>query len=148
LREEPYFCHGIDVAFSTYLTAKLRQELLNIDLPEARAFDEDQWEASIRRVYGTKDGTATAEGIIALQKRLGWIYEDKLPVYREKWAEIRKILADSPTPEQVLKMLESVGLNISELESTYGDGKLADGIRYAKDLKDRYTVLWMREQVK
>ena len=83
-----------------------------------------------------------------MQKKLGWIYENKLPVYREKWSEIREILADSPTPEQVLEMLGIVGLNINEFEKRYGEEKLANGVRYAKDLKDRYTVLWMYEQVK
>ena len=76
-----------------------------------------------------------------------WIYENKLPVYREHWAEIREILADSPTPEQVLEMLESVGLYMSEFEKMYAKEKRIDGVRYAKDLKDRYTVLWMYEQV-
>ena len=76
-----------------------------------------------------------------------WIYENKLPVYRENWAEIREILADSPTPEQVLEMLESVGLYMSEFEKMYAKEKRIDGVRYAKDLKDRYTVLWMYEQV-
>ena len=148
LRDEPYFCHGIDVAYSTYVTAKLRQELQNIDVPEARAFDAEEWEAAIRRVYGSENGSATAEGIIALQKKLGWIYENKLPIYREKWAEIRKVLADSPSPEQVLEMLGSVGLKINDFEKTYSKKKRNDGIRYSKDLKDRYTVLWMYEQIK
>lgn len=148
LRGEPYFCHGIDVAYSTYLTARLRQELQTVEMPEAKKFDKDEWEASIRRVYGAKDNMTTADGIIALQKKLGWIYENNLPLYREKWSEIREVLADSPTPEQVLEMLGTVELNIKEFEKMYGEKKLTDGIRYAKDLKDRYTVLWMYEQVK
>lgn len=148
LRAEPYFCHGIDVAYSTYVTARLRQELRAIEMPEAKVFDEDEWEASVRRVYGAKDSTTTADGIIALQKKLGLIYENKLPTYIEKWSEIRKVLADSPTPEQVLEMLDGVGLDIKEFEKMYGEKKLIDGIQYAKDLKDRYTVLWMYDQVK
>ncbi len=148
LRNEPYFCHGIDVAYSTCLTARLRQELQAIKMPEAKAFDEYGWEVGVRQVYGAKDNTTTADGIIALQKKLGWIYENKLPVYIEKWSEIRKILADSPTPEQVIEMIGTVGLQLKEFEKMYSEEKLADGIRYAKDLKDRYTVLWMYGQVK
>ena len=147
LRSEPYFCHGIDVAYSTYVTASIRRELQAIESPETKDFDAAEWEANIRRVYGSKDSSTTAEGIIALQKQLGWIYENKLPVYKEKWSEIREILADSPTPEQVLEMLESVGLPIKDFECMYSDEKRKDAIRYAKDLKDRYTVLWLYEQV-
>lgn len=148
LRGEPYFCHGIDVAYSTYVTAKLRQELQAIETPEAKAFDEEEWEANVRRVYGAKDNMTAAGGIIALQKKLGWIYEKKLSIYIEKWAEIRKVLADSPTPERVLEMLENVGLSLKDFEHMYSVEKRRDAIRYAKDLKDRYTVLWMYEQVK
>lgn len=147
LRGEPYFCHGIDVAYSTYVTAKLRRALLAVECPEAKAFDAAEWEGEIRRVYGAKDQTA-ADGVIALQKGLGWIYENKGSLYKEKWSEVRAVLADSPTPEKVLEMLESIGLTLGAFERMYTKEKLADGIRYAKDLKDRYTVLWMYEQVK
>jgi hypothetical protein len=120
---------------------------MSIDTPEAKDFDEAEWEASIRRVYSGKN-TVTADEIIALQKKLGWIYEAKLPVYKAKWAEIKRILADSPTPEQVLQMLNSIELPIEDFERTYSDDKREDAVRYAKDLKDRYSVLWMYEQVR
>ena len=146
LRDEPYFCHGIDVAYSTYVTAKLREKLLGMDTPTVGVFDADAWHEEIRRVYSVEGNTA-ADGIIALQEKLGWIYEDKTPVYRAKWEEIRAVLADSPAPDEVEKMLSSVGLPLSRFEEMYSQEKLADGIRYAKDLKDRYSVLWLYEAV-
>ena len=66
----------------------------------------------------------------------------------EKWGEIREILADSPAPEQILRMLNDVGLSLSNFEEMYSEQKRIDAIRYAKDLKDRYSVLWLYEQVK
>ena len=92
-------------------------------------------------------GTA-ADGIIALQHKLGWINEDKMPVYRAKWEAICAVLADSPTPEEILGMLTDVGLSMDDFYDMYSEEKLADAIRCAKDLKDRYTVLWLHEQVK
>ena len=148
LHGEPYFCHGTDVAYSTYITAKLRRELLKIDFPAAKEFDAAEWESNLHRVYGSDENSVTADGIIELQKRLGWIYKDMLPTYKEKWTGIREILRESPTPEHLLCMLESVGLSISEFEKMYSAEKIADGIKYAKDLKDRYTVLWLYEAVK
>ena len=99
-------------------------------------------------MYSTGANSIVADGIISLQKRLGWIFEDKIAVYTEKWKEIREILVDSPSPEQVLAMLESVDLSIDDFYRMYSEEKIADSIRYAKDLKDRYSVLWMYEQVK
>ena len=148
LYDEPYFCHGIDVAYSTYVTALLRRELLKIDVPSHRIFNIDEWKRGILRVYGAPNSTTTADEIIALQEGLGWIYEDKYPVYLERWKEIKKILADSPSPDEVLEMLGEVGLSIVEFESTYSNERIADAIRYAKDLKDRYTVLWLYNQIK
>jgi len=148
LRNEPYFCHGIDVAYSTYVTAGLRRALLEIREPEGKPFCTAEWEANIRRIYTAPGSSAAAEGIIALQNKLGWIYEDKLPVYRRKWAEIQEILADSPTPEQILAMLDDVGLSTDAFAEMYSAEKRTDAVRYAKDLKDRYTVLWLYEQVK
>ncbi|MBP3437373.1 MAG: sn-glycerol-1-phosphate dehydrogenase [Clostridia bacterium] len=147
LRDEPYFCHGIDVAYSTYETARLRRALLYIKSPEGKPFDIAEWEAAIYRVYGTEKNTDTAQQIIKLQKKIGWIYEDRLSLYKEKWEEIREILASSPTPERVGEMLGSVDLPLDDFERMYTREKRSDAIRYAKDLKDRYSVLWLYEQV-
>ena len=148
LFDEPYWCHGIDVAFSTYVTANMRRELLSVEAPQEKAFDLSLWEADIKRVYGTKENFVTADEIISLQKKLGWISESKLPVYAQKWGEIRKILSESPTPEQVLEMLDSVGLHYPDFEKMYSQTKIQNAKKYAKYLKDRYTVLWLYEQVK
>ena len=48
-----------------------------------------------------------------------------------------------PTANEIQKMLSLVGLDISEFYSAYGEEKIKNAIRYAKDLKDRYTVLWV-----
>jgi hypothetical protein len=36
-----------------------------------------------------------------------------------------------------------VGLDVNEFYALYGKEKIKDAILYAKDLKDRYTVLWL-----
>ena len=83
-----------------------------------------------------------------MQKNLGWIFEDKAPIYREKWQEIQNTLADSPRPEDVLKMLSDIELPIEDFEKMYSADKLNDAAHYAKDLKDRYSVLWLYSKCK
>lgn len=143
LRNEPYFCHGTDVAYSMLAVQQLREALLAIDVPEKAYFDREEWESEIRRVYST-----SADGIIALQEKLGWIYEDKTEVYREKWSEIKEVLSAAPSTERMTEMLEDAGLVLSDFTKMYSPQKLHDAILYAKDLKDRYTVLWLFSQVK
>ena len=40
-------------------------------------------------------------------------------------------------------MLDLVGLDINEFYALYGKKKVNEAIKYAKDLKDRYTALWL-----
>ena len=58
-----------------------------------------------------------------------------------KWEQIKAVLAEAPTQEQMLEMVRRVGLDYAEFEKLYGSEKIADAVLYAKDLKDRYSVL-------
>ncbi len=139
MKNEPYFMHGTDVAFSCVYTQRLREELLNSELPESvKPFDKADWESKIKNVYYD-----AADGVIALQNKLGWYNDDNLDVYKEKWEEIKEILADTPTSEELIGYLKNADMDIAEFEKMYGTEKINNAILYAKDLKDRYTVLWM-----
>lgn len=138
-RGEPYFPHGIDVAFSTILMAGIREEILGKAFPD-KLFRQprEEYEAEIKRVYGS-----AAEGCIALQDKVGNYAKNRLPVYLEKEAEIRQILAEMPSAEEITKILGAVGYDTADFYKLYDAQKIKDAIPYAKELKDRYTVLWL-----
>ncbi|MBQ8551743.1 MAG: sn-glycerol-1-phosphate dehydrogenase [Clostridia bacterium] len=140
VRGEEYLPHGVDVCCSAIETAKLREKLLAIvDISEyTYKFDKATYEANIRRIYGT-----LADEVLALQNKLGWYDTDRVSIYRDKWQEIRKLLASAPSSAEMLRLTEQVGLSYEGFKALYGDKKIADAHLYAKDLKDRYTVLWM-----
>ncbi|MBP3634473.1 MAG: sn-glycerol-1-phosphate dehydrogenase [Oscillospiraceae bacterium] len=139
LNDEPYFNHGTDVVYSTVFTQMLREELLQLKVPAAKGgHDRAEWEEKIRTVY-----TAAAQGVIDLQDKMGWYEQDRLSVYREKWQEIRQTLAEVPSCEELKAYIASVGLDYSEYEKLYSAEKLENARWYAKDLKDRYSVLWL-----
>lgn len=143
LRKEPYFHHGIDVGYSTLTTAKMREEILSLPSPkEGDAFCREAWEKAIRRIYGS-----AAEGVIALQDKLGWYGDDMMPVYREKWDAVRQILSEVPSEKELSAILASVGFTRAEYEAEYSEEKRKDALFYAKDLKDRYTVLWLYDRL-
>ena len=139
-RGEKYLPHGIDVCFSAIETARLRERLLEIkDISSFEySFDMDDYKAEIRRIYGS-----VSDGVIELQNKLGWYDIDRVSIYKEKWSEIKAILADCPSSAQMLSMCSSVGLDYTAFTDLYGKEKIGDALLYAKDLKDRYTVLWM-----
>ena len=135
----PYLMHGTDVVCSAVYTQQLREELLKLsEVPAERKFNREKWETNIRRIYGT-----AADGVIALQNKLGWYQQNRYDTYAAKWNEIRRVLENVPTAERMKKYIKSVGLSLSEYTQLYGEEKIRDGIAYAKDLKDRYSVLWM-----
>lgn len=139
LENAPYFMHGTDVVYSAVYTQKLRETLLAMDAPAAHTLPtKEDWEVNIRRVYGI-----AADGVIALQNKLGWYEIDRLPVYQAKWNEIKDVLKEVPSSETLTEYVKSIGLDLTEYERLYGEKKIQDAILYAKDLKDRYTVLWM-----
>ena len=139
LNEEPYLMHGTDVVYSTVYTQKLREELLKLERPVSRGGHTRQdWETAIREIY-----TDAADGIIALQDKPGWYEQDRLPVYEAKWQQIQDVLAEVPSCDTIKAYIESVGLDLKEFETIYSKEKIDNALFYAKDLKDRYSVLWM-----
>ena len=136
----PYLPHGIDVAYASIITAMLRKQILSC-APEEREFDPDLWRREICRVYGS-----VAPGVIDLQNKL-----DSYRTYAENtrktdWERIRDCLLSAPGPEEMAQIIESIGLVWQDFESFYGTQVLQDAVHWGKDLKDRYTVLWLYDQ--
>ena len=91
INSEPYLAHGTDVAYSTVITAKIREKLSQISFPTKRfTLDRDTYTKKMKEVY-----KSVADGCIALQDKVGNYANDRTEIYK------------------------------------------------AKDLKDRYTVLWL-----
>ena len=139
VRDEEYLPHGIDVCCSAIETAKLREALIamdNIDDVEY-TFNKEAYEAEVRRIYGK-----IADEVLALQAKYGLYGKDRVKIYKEKWAEIKKLLGEAPTAARMTELVEKIGLSYQDFCTLYGEEKLADAMLYAKDLKDRYSVLW------
>lgn len=140
VHNRPYFPHGVDVAYSTVVTAEIRENLLNksFDIPLYREARE-KYEEKILSLYGAEVG----KNCIALQDKMGRYEENRAPVHASKEAEIKKILRDMPTSEEIKNMLSLAELDFNELYKLYGKETVENAVKYAKDLKDRYTVLWL-----
>lgn len=142
VKGEKYLPHGADVFYSSAETAKIREELLSLsatDVLPCRS-DKEKYESDIRRIYGK-----IADEVLSLQNKLT-LYSDterRISVYKEKLDEIKAVLKSAPSFSEVCKMLSEVGFEYSDFLSFYGERKIKDAYLYAKDLKDRYTVLWM-----
>lgn len=139
LNNQPYFDHGIDVLYSAYYTQKIREEILKIDeIISSVSITREKYEQEICRIYHS----LTPE-ILRLQDKMGWYEIDKVPVYRQKWQQIKELLAQTPSSDEMKGYIDAIGLDLNEFEAMYGKAKIKDALFFAKDLKDRYTVLWL-----
>lgn len=134
-----YLPHGIDVVFSTAITSEIREKILKSEFPKTQyIIDPKTYEKEMERTY-----KSVSAGCIQLQEKLGTYKEQRTLIYKEKESEIKEILAECPTREDIEKILSEIELDIKDFYKTYSKEKISDAIHFAKDLKDRYTVLWM-----
>lgn len=139
LENTPYLSHGLDVAYSTVITAKIREELLKISFADSFAKqDEKERNEQIKEVYGD-----IAQSCIDLQEKIGNYKNDRSKIYVEKEEQIKAVLREMPTAEQIDKMLKKAKLDINEFYNLYSQDKIRKAVKFAKDLKDRFTVLWL-----
>ena len=135
-----YLPHGIDVFYSAAETARIRERLTSFeDFPEVTPYDEAHRIAETKRIYGD-----LADETLALQKKVGF-YEkinERVEIYRKKWKEIRALLSEAPSFDEMCEIISEVGMDYGDFVSFYGREHIDDALLYAKDTKDRYTVLW------
>lgn len=138
VRGEDYFPHGIDVAYSAVVTASIREELMETPFPRRKfLLPREEYLEKMKRIYGP-----VADGCVALQDKVGNYVTDRTEAYLKNEAKIKRLFKSTPTSWEIEGMLRLVGLELSEFHKKYGTEKINDAISYAKDLKDRYSVLW------
>lgn len=137
-RNEPYFIHGTDVAYSTIVTAHMREKILALETPVFAMESAAQREAAWERIYGPVAGE-----VKALQVQAGSYARNLEPLYVEKWPQIREILSQCPTAKECAEIFQKAGYRLEAFTELYGESKIHDAMLYGKDLKDRYSVLWL-----
>lgn len=138
IRHEKHFPHGTDVAYNTILTAGMRERICRMEHPVFCQESAEKREAAWNRIYGP-----AAEEVRTLQKESGSYDCDLTSVYAENWEKIREILQKCPSAAECDRMMREVGLSFPECERLYGREKIRDAMLYGKDLKNRYSVLWL-----
>lgn len=139
-RNVPYFPHGIDVGYAAIVTEELREEILSFDkAPAPLPMKKELWETEIRRVY-----RSVADGIIDLQKNRD---NSHIGTYAGRWEEIKDILREVPGSRELTECLAEMGFDRNEFTKMYGEERIRDAVAYGRDLKDRYSVLWLYNEL-
>lgn len=142
IEHKPYFLHGIDVGYATVITAGLREEILRLNAPVFHSLSGETRKACYRAIFH-----GYADEVWKIQEKAGWYQKDLDGIYTARWEEIRAILAECPPAEKIREMLLEVGFRMEAFEEMYGAKKIADSVWFGKDLKDRYSVLWLYDRL-
>ncbi len=146
LNGQPYFPHGIDVAYSTLVTCALRHRLVHeFQRADFGPMDEGKWHERIQAVYGT-----LTPKIISLQNRAGFYgdgREERQARIRKLWPQLETVLNEVPEENEMAALLDELGLAMPDFVKLYGKSKIEQSIIYAKELKERYTLLWLLQDI-
>ena len=142
IEDKPYFLHGTDVGYATVVTAGLREKIKTLKKPTFYHISDTQRKACYQKIYQNH-----WEEVWNLQEEAGRYQMDLAPVYTTHWEEICKLMAECPTADEIREMLVEVGFDLSAFEKMYGAEKIQNGIWFGKDLKDRYSVLWLYDEL-
>ena len=138
IENRPYFLHGIDVGYSSLITAAMRERICKQEVPVFHPVTKATRLSAYQSIYKN-----VAKEVEKLQNSDGSYEMDMTMTYREKWHEILQILSEGPTEKEIATMLTSVGIKLAEFEKQYGKECIHNGMFWGKDLKDRYSVLWL-----
>ncbi len=140
LHNKKYLSHGKNVAYASLLTAKIRQKLLHTDFEKERSkvvsFEEYISDMSLLyKNHGLE--------YIKLQQDAGRFSEDRYFLYKKYQKDIKEVLKDCPTYEEIKAILEKCGLSFKEFTTFYDKELILYSLKYSKYLKERFSVLWL-----
>ena len=140
LHNKPYLSHGKNVAYASLITAKIRQKLLMTNFEKARSkvISFEEYITDMSNLYKNN-----CFEYMKLQKDAGRFCEDRYLLYVKYQDDNKKILKTCPTYEEIKSILEKCGLSFKEFTSFYGKNLILYSLKYSKYLKDRFSVLWL-----
>ncbi|TMV48428.1 sn-glycerol-1-phosphate dehydrogenase [Paenibacillus mesophilus] len=143
--------HGIKVGAAVPIVLKLYDALLGADpdtfrMKEKTAAQIADWERDVRRCYGP-----LADEMIAMNRGL-FLNQTELDIRRDRlvghWPELKpKLQAILAIAPDVQALLRQVGAPAEPKEIGVSREQLADALRLAKEVRSRYTVLQLADQL-
>lgn len=142
--------HGIQVGVGTLIVLRIYEYLKTLKpdmervMAAADSFDPKSWEANIRRMF-----VDTADGIIAMEKRIGKNGRAGRMARAEKiianWDEILKIANEAPSFAEIEAIMKSAGMPTTPEEIGISKKEAIDAFICSRDIRDKYllsSMIW------
>jgi len=150
-RGKEYDLHGIQVGVGTLLTLRIFEKLKQVvpDEKTARAhmaaFNEAEWEAQVRRIFGK-----TAGEIIRIEnathKNSAERFEKRIANILSKWDVITKAMEDElPKFDELYELMKNTGMPLTPSDIGVPKKDVVDAFIGARDIRDKYlccSLIW------
>jgi glycerol-1-phosphate dehydrogenase [NAD(P)+] len=155
LQGKPAVLHGIKVGITATASARVYHTVINenIDfdnaLEKAQSFDKEAWIKYIEEVY--KEAAEDIVKQIVVDSPQSYLLESKIrriESIRDNWEEIVHTVKQSVPEADILRsMLRDCGAPVKPFDIAVDENMVLESIRTAKDLRPRYTVLQLAEDL-
>lgn len=145
-RGKPAVLHGIKVGITALaanrVAAFLAGQAIDFDqaVQNADQFDESNWEQTVVRLFQTAAPAVLKQSLEynrnSLIERL-----KRIAAIQLHWTEIVSLLQEKPSAEELKEVLTVVGAPVSPDLIGVDDEIVSNSIIYAKEIRNRYTVL-------
>jgi glycerol-1-phosphate dehydrogenase [NAD(P)+] len=155
LQGRPAVLHGIKVGITATASAKLYHTIINekVDfnkaLEGAQSFDKEAWIKYIEKVY--KEAAEDIVKQIKVDTPQSYVLESKIKriqSIRDNWGEIVETVKQCVPEADILRdMLKDCGAPVKPCDIAVDDNMVLESIKTAKDLRPRYTILQLAEDL-
>lgn len=136
--------HGIQIgvgeALISMLYGWLKTETVDFAAARAIPFDERAWEAGVHDYFGS-DADDILKEIRGDHRYDSDVRARRLAALEKNWPAVLEIVRAMPAHEEIVAMLKSAGTATAPADIHLTDQEAADSIRHAKEVRNKYTVL-------
>ena len=151
-RGTPYELHGIQVGVGTLIVLRLYDRIRHMtpDRETAEkfmaAFDNGEWEAMIRRIFGKAAETVIAQEHAQFHKNDPARHAQRLNNIISGWGEIQRFIAEElPDTEAIAALMRDLGMPMVPADIGISDQDTQDAFIASRDIRDKYltsSMLW------
>lgn len=139
--------HGIEVAVMTLVMIEVYKEILamdfehlNVEAVYVKSLKRDQYERKIKEIFQESAAQIFKENENKLFDREEWIYHGEK--VKNSMTQIREeLLPKIPDASMIIQVLKSMGAPSSPAEMGLSKAELKEAILYAKEVRNKYTLL-------
>lgn len=147
MNNQPMHLHGIEVAVMTLVMIEVYKEMLSMDFTKVntaavyeKSLKKEQYESKMNEVFKDSAHQILKENKNKIFDRAQWITHAEKVKY--SMVQIREELtSEIPDADMIVQVLKSMGAPSTPAEFGLSKAELKEAMIYAKEVRNKYTIL-------